>query len=829
LPVGRALLLAGQAEPEVRSMRVELEAEDTRVLPVGLEDGRFSQPLRLRDEEQGPLLLRVVVEREDGAFVLAGEFQVEGVRVPAPDLEVGALALGVRPGEEEALSLFNRGAATLKELRYQVEGPFALAGGPAELAPGAGGQLRLRLEGEGGGAGVLQIRSNDPEAPLVSIALRGLEKAAAPWALRTLVPDPEGNFEIQVGGEDQLLVLYSAQLGEADSGAVYPFSLGGILAKVAVPAPAQPEARDLLEGQLRLRERALGLRLGGRPLPAPKVRAAEPQAGDQRRFVFPEMGRVRQQAVQARLTALSAHALAWVEEGSQGPDQGLIEKMLEQFSGEDYDLVGRRFGLPSDVDGDGRVSFLFTPLVDQVGGLAGFYSASSTLPEELGGTGDQMDLMFLSPTQPAQSYRPLLVHEFQHLVNFNQHVLVRGGEGERNWLNEGLSHLAEDLVAGYEDSGQNEIIAAFLADPSAVGLEGEALMDRRKRGAAYLFVRSLADRLGEGAVLRLVNTGLADRDNVERATGEGFGQLLAGWGAQLYLSGLGLFAHPRFDYDSALLRAGVLRGFPLPVALEHRAGGASLSGGLRPRGVALVHLRGPGAVRGRVAAQAQAGGLLITLPAGFEPQVAVPADYVPGVTFTQLLPGRYLADREYLVEGQILDPEHTELLIRFAGADTLRFFPKVEAGRFSQALKFGGAQVGSYVLEVFLGKGDGHLEGMGSFGPVEVAEPAQVTAVEEGAALPSSFALGLAYPNPFNPSTLIPLEVPAGAGEVEVGVYNALGQRVRLLASGRLAPGRQVLIWDGRDDQGRRLGSGGYFFRAEWNGQVEVRRALLLR
>src|SRR5207247_10491030 len=32
-----------------------------------------------------------------------------------------------------------------------------------------------------------------------------------------------------------------------------------------------------------------------------------------------------------------------------------------------------------------------------------------------------------------------------HMISFNQHVLVRGGTGEVLWLNEGLSHYAEEL------------------------------------------------------------------------------------------------------------------------------------------------------------------------------------------------------------------------------------------------------------------------------------------------------------------------------------------------------------------------------------------------
>lgn len=82
-----------------------------------------------------------------------------------------------------------------------------------------------------------------------------------------------------------------------------------------------------------------------------------------------------------------------------------------------------------------------------------------------GGSGNQTDLLFLSPTQPATSYRSLLVHEFQHLINFHQHILVRGGTSEATWLDEGLSHVAEDLVDCFVSGGNSDNVREFLADP----------------------------------------------------------------------------------------------------------------------------------------------------------------------------------------------------------------------------------------------------------------------------------------------------------------------------------------------------------------------------
>ena len=70
-----------------------------------------------------------------------------------------------------------------------------------------------------------------------------------------------------------------------------------------------------------------------------------------------------------------------------------------------------------------------------------------------------------------------------------------------------------------------------------------------------------------------------------------------------------------------------------------------------------------------------------------------------------------------------------------------------------------------------------------------------------------------AAPNPFNPSTAIHIHVPV-SGQVTLEVYDLTGRVVRrLLHHQPLPAGSHTRFWEGRDDQGRPVAAGVYFWR----------------
>lgn len=107
--------------------------------------------------------------------------------------------------------------------------------------------------------------------------------------------------------------------------------------------------------------------------------------------------------------------------------------------------------------------------------------------------------------------------------------------------------------------------------------------------------------------------------------------------------------------------------------------------------------------------------------------------------------------------------------------------------------------------------------------------------VAETVVLPTAFAMASNYPNPFNPETTIRFEVPHES-TVRLEVFDIIGQRIAVLADGPHRAGFYRALWQGRDDKGRSVGSGVYFYRlqaeplnASENRFVETRRMLLLK
>jgi len=94
--------------------------------------------------------------------------------------------------------------------------------------------------------------------------------------------------------------------------------------------------------------------------------------------------------------------------------------------------------------------------------------------------------------------------------------------------------------------------------------------------------------------------------------------------------------------------------------------------------------------------------------------------------------------------------------------------------------------------------------------------------------IPKTYQLSQNYPNPFNPQTTIKYDLP-DPGNVNIAVYNILGQKVKTLADEYQEAGYKQVSWDGKDDGGREVASGIYFYKIKTIGFEKTKKMVLLK
>jgi hypothetical protein len=100
--------------------------------------------------------------------------------------------------------------------------------------------------------------------------------------------------------------------------------------------------------------------------------------------------------------------------------------------------------------------------------------------------------------------------------------------------------------------------------------------------------------------------------------------------------------------------------------------------------------------------------------------------------------------------------------------------------------------------------------------------------------VPKAFELSQNYPNPFNPTTTIKYSLSSAGDGAEtlpttLRIYNVLGEVVRTLVDEPRSPGIYYQVWDGKDDQGKEVASGIYFYRLKAGKFSETKKMVLLK
>lgn len=332
--------------------------------------------------------------------------------------------------------------------------------------------------------------------------------------------------------------------------------------------------------------------------------------------------------VSGRAEYVGTHAAIFTDEAApSGFMPADYDSLGALFDEQLYDVDTRAFGSESDVDRNGVVIILFSPAVnnltpeDQCGTsiITGYFFGIDIDPLfQNDQRSNRGEVFFALAPDPQGTVTCSLsvdlvlrlvpvtfVHEFQHMISYHQHVLLRSTPSEILWLNEGLAHVAEELAGlRFAEQGNDLLFSRFalgdlfnayiyLQDPGATFLmptEGTGSLE--ERGAAWLFLRWLADQYGEDVLRRLVESGRTGSDNVSEAAGAPFAQLATQWFLANYVSDLPNFTAPaRLKYTTWRFRTTYQSLFeqlpsrfpdPFPINPAPFNGGAfSASGTLR--------------------------------------------------------------------------------------------------------------------------------------------------------------------------------------------------------------------------------------------------------
>jgi hypothetical protein len=292
--------------------------------------------------------------------------------------------------------------------------------------------------------------------------------------------------------------------------------------------------------------------------------------------------------VAAKARVVGAHIAVFVDTlaPTAGLDSADLDSLKQVFDTRLYPLDTATFGAVSDIDSNSVVIVLMTGVVNSLvskaqcnanGYVAGFFFAGDLDPLAASQFNNG-EIFYSIVADPAgtlscshsvalvKAQAPVtFVHEFQHMISFVQHVLVRSGASEEGWLDEGLSKYAEELVGrsflpGNQQQFTNFVINDlfdaydYLSSPGGSPLLiPQDTGTLAEVGASWLFTRYIVDQSGASLAGKLDQTTLVGSNNVATQTGVPFTTLVTRWALANWVSDLsvqGFTAPSELQYTS---------------------------------------------------------------------------------------------------------------------------------------------------------------------------------------------------------------------------------------------------------------------------------------
>jgi len=99
---------------------------------------------------------------------------------------------------------------------------------------------------------------------------------------------------------------------------------------------------------------------------------------------------------------------------------------------------------------------------------------------------------------------------------------------------------------------------------------------------------------------------------------------------------------------------------------------------------------------------------------------------------------------------------------------------------------------------------------------------------ENELSIPGEFALHANYPNPFNPTTIIAYDL-AKQSNVDLIIYDLMGREIRTLVHLNQSAGKQIAVWDGRDNMGQAVSAGVYIYQLRAGDFLSNRKMVFMK
>lgn len=440
-------------------------------------------------------------------------------------------------------------------------------------------------------------------------------------------PDVTGTYNLAVAAPTSADVVTGDRLR---STALASSGLQGAYSSIAEGRIRAMERRVLLEHPAAMREASSFMRRATGAVRAEAV----PAVGDTLTFKVPDANATNacQTFTTQRAVVKTVGTHGIIVQDITAPAGGFTAAAFDSIAAEFDQIIYPadtvHFGQPSDIDHNGHVFLLFTPQVNAATKrgsnsiLEGFFFVGDLFATSSCAESNESELFYLLTPDPTgkfsdarstssvrQDIRGTIAHEFQHMINAGVRISTNAPD-EATWLNEGLSHFAEELVGRAEDNftdtqkltisdvadfpsldnfdaffGQNMArLREFMLKPGALGAtSGHADTSLAVRGAAWSLLRYSADQYAKGNVAAFTRALVAGPDtgvaNLVARTGTSFDSVSAGWLPALYTSDDSISnLAPRYTFLSWNMRsieAAVNQGvFPL-VASTVSAGNAA--------------------------------------------------------------------------------------------------------------------------------------------------------------------------------------------------------------------------------------------------------------